>query len=203
LINPYKVVEEFEECVAEYAGSKYAVAVDSCTSALMLSLFVKGVEGKKVSIPRFTYVGVAQSILNTGGKCKFRDENWDGVYQLGNDRFPRIIDGARRFSKGMYYDIESFHCLSFHWAKHLPIGRGGMILLNDFSLMKGLKKIRYDGRTAGIRPKDDIFTRGFHCVMHPDDAARGLMLMNYIEDYNDDLPWDGYADLSEQEVFMG
>ena len=29
-------VRAFEKCVADYAGSKYAVAVDSCTNALFL-----------------------------------------------------------------------------------------------------------------------------------------------------------------------
>ena len=31
-------VDRFEEIIAEYAGSKYAVAVDSCTNALFLSM---------------------------------------------------------------------------------------------------------------------------------------------------------------------
>ena len=30
--NPYKVVKDFEEEVALYTGSPYAVSVDSCTS---------------------------------------------------------------------------------------------------------------------------------------------------------------------------
>jgi len=34
--NPYKVVKMFEETVADYCGSKYAVAVTSCTEALFL-----------------------------------------------------------------------------------------------------------------------------------------------------------------------
>ena len=32
--NPFKIVRMFEEEIAEYAGSKYAVSVDSCTNAL-------------------------------------------------------------------------------------------------------------------------------------------------------------------------
>ena len=34
--NPYRIVEMFEEEIAEYAGSKFAVAVDNCTDALFL-----------------------------------------------------------------------------------------------------------------------------------------------------------------------
>jgi hypothetical protein len=38
-------------------------------------------------------------------------------------------------------------------------------------------------------------------VMHPDDAARGLMLMQNIPEYNEDLPMDNYADLSKHKYF--
>ena len=34
--NPYKIVRMFEEEIAEYTGSPYAVSVDSCTNALFL-----------------------------------------------------------------------------------------------------------------------------------------------------------------------
>ena len=31
--NPYKIVKMFEETVADYCGSKYAVSTDNCTDA--------------------------------------------------------------------------------------------------------------------------------------------------------------------------
>jgi dTDP-4-amino-4,6-dideoxygalactose transaminase len=34
--NPYKIVQMFEEEIAEYTGSPYAVALDNCTDALFL-----------------------------------------------------------------------------------------------------------------------------------------------------------------------
>ena len=33
--DPWDIVEGFENIVAEYAGSKYAVAVDSCTNSML------------------------------------------------------------------------------------------------------------------------------------------------------------------------
>jgi len=36
--NPFKIVSDFEETVADYTGAPYAVAVDSCTNALFLCL---------------------------------------------------------------------------------------------------------------------------------------------------------------------
>lgn len=57
-MNEYSVVDYFEKLVAEYAGSKYAVSVDSCTSALFLSLMFSGVRGKKIILPSRTYISV-------------------------------------------------------------------------------------------------------------------------------------------------
>ena len=41
LSDPWDVVDLFEKKMAEYAGSKYGVAVDNCTNALFLCLKVK------------------------------------------------------------------------------------------------------------------------------------------------------------------
>lgn len=37
-IMPFRVVSDFEKAIAEYTGSPYAVAVDSCTNAIFLAL---------------------------------------------------------------------------------------------------------------------------------------------------------------------
>ena len=38
MMTVWNNIDEFEKLIANYAGSKYAVAVDSCTNALFLSL---------------------------------------------------------------------------------------------------------------------------------------------------------------------
>ena len=40
--DPWDVVDIFEEKVAQYAGSKYAVSCDSCTNAMYMCLIVSG-----------------------------------------------------------------------------------------------------------------------------------------------------------------
>jgi dTDP-4-amino-4,6-dideoxygalactose transaminase len=191
-----KTVDEFEKVVAEYAGAPYGVAVNSCTNALLLcfSLF----NDCYIEIPKRTYVGVAQAIKLSGNHCNFTDEEWIGDYRL----YPTtIVDSARRFTYGMYKPNE-LRCLSFHWGKHLKIGRGGMILTDDIDAYLKLRKMRFDGRREGVPAKLDNFdTLGYHCIMHPDDAARGLALMHFMDLYNDDLPTDDYADLSQFEIF--
>lgn len=199
-MRPYDVVAALEEVVAEYGGSKFAVAVDSCTNAILLALEYRKLYGKisEVEIPKRTYVGVAYAIKNAGLRCKFRSEHWEGIYEM---RGSGIIDSARRFKRGMYIK-DSLYCLSAHWGKHLKIGRGGFILTDDYMAASTLRIMRFDGRTAGLPPAMDNFKYpGFHCYMLPEEAARGLMLMSYMANDNPDIPWDDYPDLSKFSIF--
>ena len=67
--NPYKIVQMFEEEIAEYTGSPYAVSVDSCTNALFLTC--KYLNIKSVTIPSKTYLSVPMSIIHSGGEVIF------------------------------------------------------------------------------------------------------------------------------------
>ena len=209
MINPFKVVEDFEEAIAEYCGSKYAVAVDSCTNALTLCCDYYKVN--KVWIPKHTYVSVPQSIILAGGKVAFVEDNdWQkyGAYSL----YPYpIVDSARLCTSGMYKTIQTkpiinavpLVCLSLHWGKTFNLGQGGVILTNDKKAVKYLKKARWDGRTAGKAPaKDKIAFIGRHCPMSPRDAADALTRLHFLPKHNKPLPEEkGYADLSTFEVF--
>jgi len=194
---PYKVVSDFEKAVAKYAGAKYGISVDSCTNALLLCM--KYLEVDEVTIPNKTYVGVAQSVLNAGGRIKFSYDYWEGIYEL---KPYHIIDSARRFTKGMYIPF-TYYCLSFHWSKHLAIGRGGMILTDDIDAMKWFKRARFDGRREGVHPRDDTFDIfGGHYYMTPELASSGLIRMASMPDHNEDLPNSDYPDLSLQKIFL-
>jgi perosamine synthetase len=58
-----KYVEQFEQQVAEYTGSKYAIAVSSGTAALHIALRLVGVgPGDEVLIPTLTFVATANAI---------------------------------------------------------------------------------------------------------------------------------------------
>ena len=208
-MKPYNIVKEFEKAVAEYTGAPYAIAVDSCTNALLLCC--EYLQVVQVILPSKTYVGVAYSVLNAGGSVVFQDYEWEGWYQL---RPYPIIDSARRFYKGMFADAKDevevhcgkdcvvFVCLSFHWKKFIPIGRGGIILTNDDKADKILRKMRFDGRAEDTEPKEDIFiTPGHHCYMLPEEAARGLLFMSDVKDYYEDLPEPNYPDLSKNFVY--
>ena len=203
-MHPYDNVVAFEEELCKYTGSKYCITTNSCTSALFL--ICKYLNVRTVELPAYTYVGVAMSVVNAGGKCKFLHYKWSGHYKL---RPYPIIDSARNFHKGMFqalqhlYELDTIYiCLSFHIAKHVPIGEGGAILTNDGEAVPILKKMRYDGRTERTAPKDDRFdTLGWHMYLDPPSAARGLGLMSGIKDHYEILPEMNYTDLSKWEIF--
>jgi len=198
--NPFKVVQMFEEEVADYTGSKYAVSVDSCTNALFLCC--KYLKVSDVIIPSKTYLSVPQSIIHSGGNVIFdkreSTNNWVGVYQL---KPYTIYDSAKRFTSDMYIP-NSFMCLSFHIKKHLKISKGGMILTDDLDAVKWFKKARYEGRSEKLYHEDDIDMLGWNMYMTPQQASHGLSLMQNMLKDNPDLDEnDGYRDLTEFSIF--
>jgi dTDP-4-amino-4,6-dideoxygalactose transaminase len=198
----FRVVEMFEEAVAEYTLAPYVVAVNSCSAALHLCcLWEKKQHGWMIiSIPRRTYPSVMMGILNAGCRVHFRDEDWQGVYQL---QPTGVWDCAKRFTHGMYLPGQT-QCVSFHARKLLKIGCGGAILLDDPDAFRWYKRMRFDGRTEGIpTAKDTYDTPGYHYYMLPEQAARGLHLLESYPDYMPDQPMDLYPDLSKSPLVGG
>ena len=200
----YQVVKDFEEEIAQWSGAKYGVAVSSCCNAIFLCLkyiYQEGIEFS-VHIPKHTYPGVAMAIHNAGGRVFFDNNRWRGIYYLRNCK---IVDSALRFKMSMYIP-RTYYCLSFHYKKHLPIGRGGMVLTDDHSAVEWLKKARWDGRSPDVPlNNDNAEIVGWNMYMTPEQASRGLVLFDTIKEKKlDDLPVDkqNYPDLSTWRCFQ-
>ncbi len=186
----------FEEALAEFAGSKYAVVTDSCTSALFLSLRCLGAEGSEITIPARTYISVPSAIIHADARVRFVDESWQGAYYL--KPFP-IIDSALRLRNGMYEG--GLHCISFHARKHLKVGRGGAVLTDDNVVAGWLKRARFDGRTGAIPfMRDSVQEIGWNAYLTPEQAARGLQLLEALPPDLPDLT-PVYPDLSALPAF--
>jgi len=57
----------FERDFAERLGARYAVAVNSCSSALFLALVASGVQpGDEVLLPAFTFIAVPSAVVHAG-----------------------------------------------------------------------------------------------------------------------------------------
>lgn len=194
---PHDVVSLFEQKVAAFAGSKYAVAVDCCSHGIFLALKYLNASGT-VKIPKHTYMSVPMQAMHAGCSVEFIDSPWHGYYQI--DPYP-IYDGAVRWQKGMYQG--GFHVLSFQIKKRIPIGRGGMILTDDLIAYQWLKKSCHDGRTFGVTQDcDNVKSLGWHYYMTPEDAARGILLMDKTPEFNPDTAdYTSYIDLTTLDVF--
>lgn len=69
-----KRVRDFENALAEYLGSKHAIAVNSGTAALQAALMAAGVgQGDEVLLPAFTFVATANAVVAAGAKPVFVD----------------------------------------------------------------------------------------------------------------------------------
>jgi dTDP-4-amino-4,6-dideoxygalactose transaminase len=193
LIDPWDLVDLFERKIAKFTGSKYGVAVDCCTNAIFLSLKYLN-NKKKLIIPNNTYISILSAITLAKYKFTFEKKKWSGIYRL--KPLP-IYDCATRFTKKMYKK-NSYTCLSFHHRKHLPIGRGGMILTDSKKAYNWFKKSRYDGRNLNINYKDDHFqTRGWHMYMTPEQASYGIELLEKFKDQKiDKANYKSYKDIS-------
>jgi len=195
--NPHKVVQMFEENIAEYTGSPYAVACDNCTNAIKICCDYYGVD--EVTIPKRTYLSVAQSIIQSGGKVKFEDIDWKGIYQL--KPYP-IYDAAKRLTSNMYKK-GTLMCLSFGIQKPLKLGKGGMILTDSIDAYEKLKKLRWSGRSEDISyNKDQPSTLGYNSYITPELATWGMMMLSVYPKHADDQIEDpDYRDLTTFDIF--
>jgi len=71
--------QEFEELFAKYIGTKYAISLNSCASALFATIKVLNITGE-IILPSFTFVASANAIITAGAKPIFADID----YQTGN-----------------------------------------------------------------------------------------------------------------------
>lgn len=203
--NPFAIIEEFEAAICEYTGARYAVAVNSCTNALHLSLcwwrqhcWRDPLEFPVITIPKRTYVSVPMAIKHAHCDVAFEDRDWVGDYRL--DPSP-IYDCARRFTGGMYRPgAGQMQCVSFHWTKPLGIQHGGAILHDNPEADEWLRRARFDGRLSG-ESAGEAKIIGWHCLTTPEVAAAGLVRIANLPRNNPDAPKPKYPDLSKMELF--
>jgi dTDP-4-amino-4,6-dideoxygalactose transaminase len=170
-MSNFEVIGEFENSIAKFFGSPYAIAVDSCTHGIELCL--RYTKETKISVPKRTYLSVPFLAEKMGLEREWRDENWEDYYTL-NYGDKRIIDAAVLWRKNSYVP-NTFMCISFQYQKHLSLGRGGVILLDNEEDYLILKKMSYDGRLPNTPWRDqNIDTIGYHYYMTPETAKLGL-----------------------------
>ena len=142
-----QTVNELEEEFADYVGAKYAVALNSCTNSLFLTLMGQPVD--HVGIPSMMVPLVANEIIHAGKRPYFVDNtNWVGsAYRLKNTN---IVDSAHQVAKvGEWFFDHYVVCYSFYPTKPIGGADGGMICTNSEEEANWYRKARFFGRNEG------------------------------------------------------
>ena len=164
----FELIQEFESKICEFFGSPYAVAVDSCTHGIELAL--RYTMTKKIYCPKRTYLSIPFLSEKLKIDLEWKDENWQDYYYLTDN----IIDAAVLWRKNSYIP-NTFMGISFQYQKHLSLGRGGVLLLDNEIAAKQIKKMSYDGRLPNIPWREqNIDTVGYHYYMTPETAKLGI-----------------------------
>jgi dTDP-4-amino-4,6-dideoxygalactose transaminase len=62
-------VQLFEEMFRNFTGARFAMALNSCTAALHLSMLAIGIQpGDEVIIPAMTFAATANAVIHAGGR---------------------------------------------------------------------------------------------------------------------------------------
>lgn len=145
-------VAEFEEKFASYVGSKYAVAVSNCTTALHLNLVVGGIKpGDEVIVPSMSYIATSNCVVHAGATPVFAEVKKDFNLDLENVK-RRITPKTKAIilvhQVGMPADIDEFQ--AFCNEKNL-------LLIEDAACAIGSE---YKGRKIGCHSELVCFS--FH-----------------------------------------
>ena len=192
----FNKITEFENKIAKFFGSPYAVAVDCCTHGVELCLRYKNI--RKITVPKRTYISIPFLASKLNIDLEWKDEVWNNYYYLTDN----IIDAAVLWKKNSYIP-NTFMNISFQFRKHLSLGRGGIILMDNKKAAIELKKMSYDGRLPNIPWRDqNINLMGYHYYMTPETAKLGLQkLDNAINTTPKPCVITDWPDLTKMDIF--
>jgi dTDP-4-amino-4,6-dideoxygalactose transaminase len=192
----FNTITEFENKIAEFFGSPYAVAVDCCTHGVELCL--RYTKSDHISVPKNTYLSIPFLAEKLNINREWRYEEWIDYYYVTD----KIIDAAVLWKRDSYIP-GTYMNVSFQFRKHLALGRGGVILTDDKKAAEILKKMSYDGRDPNVLWRDqNIDMIGYHYYMTPETAQLGLdKLPKAIE--TEPVQWTikDWPDLTQMKVF--
>lgn len=168
-------VEAFEEEFAEYVGARYAVGVNSATSALELSARATGITNGIVITPALTFISTAQAMQHAGNRVIFADVNEDTL----------CIDWDEVLYKFMQFGSTSQVGNTVARAV-VPVWYGGTVT-GVGPLPGDVKVIEDCAHAAGARRAGllgDAACWSFHAVKNLATGDGGMVTTNDLDVYN-------------------
>ena len=167
-------IEEFENAVAKYVGTKYAVAFSSGTSALHGAMFAAGINsGDEIITSPITFVATSNSAIYLGAKPKFVDIDLK-TYCIDTAKVEEAITENTRVIApvdlaGYPVDIQTIMEIA---RKHK------LVVVEDSAHALGAKR---NGKMVGEEADMSMFS--FHPVKHITTGEGGIIATNNEEYY--------------------
>jgi UDP-4-amino-4,6-dideoxy-N-acetyl-beta-L-altrosamine transaminase len=132
----------FEQLISEYTGAKQAIALNSCTAALHLSLVALGIgRGDDVITTPYTFAATGNTIVNAGARPVFVDITLD-TYNIDPDKIEERITPETKAIIPVHYAGQSCDMKTI-----LDIAEDhGLFVVEDAAHAIGAE---YDGRKIG------------------------------------------------------
>lgn len=132
-------VNKFEQELENITSSKFAIATVNGTSALHLSLVLKGVSlGTEVLVPSLTFVGTVNAIKYCGAIPHFIDSE-ENSFSIDVDKLRKYLESNTRILKGKTININSGNEIKALIVVHVFGHIGDMFklkgLCKDFNLV--------------------------------------------------------------------
>jgi perosamine synthetase len=172
--NAGRYIARFETAFAAYIGTRHAVALPSCTSAIHLALVALGIgSGDEVIVPECTWIATAAPISYVGATPVFADID-PHSWCLTAESFRRAITSRTRavIPVDLYGDMPD-------WDEILTIAREhGIPVIEDAAEAIGSK---YKSRPAGSLGDVGVFS--FHGSKTLTAGEGGMLVTNSGEVY--------------------
>src|SRR5438128_2436454 len=200
-------LQEFEQAICDYTGSKHAVAVNSGTSALQIAMRAVGLEpGAEVILPSFAFSAVLNVVLQEGLQPVFVDIDPETY-----NTTPELVAAAITPSTALILAVHTFGFpVDTEALRDISLGTGGsragrprhtIHLIEDAcealgSEVRGHKAGAFgDAGLFAFYPNKQITTGEGGVLITSDDrmAARAWQLRNQGRDPS--LNWYQHADI--------
>lgn len=162
-------VQEFEQCVANYVGAKYAVAISSGTAALHAACYAAGIgEGDEIITTPITFAASANCTFYCGAKPVFADID-PITYNIDPEDIKKKITSKTKAIVVVHYtgqpcDMDAIHTIAKEY---------NLIVIEDAAHALGAD---YKGKRVGSM--SDMTTFSFHPVKHITTAEGGMIMTN-------------------------
>lgn len=166
------MVKKFESEFSKFVRTKYAVAVNSGTAALHLSLLAANVGfGDEVIVPSFTFIATAEAAVLAGAKPVFVDIN-PNTYNIDPEKIEEAITSRTKalIAVDLYGLPADMKPISEIALKH------GLTLIEDAAQAHGAS---YKGKPAGSYA--DIACWSFYASKNMTTGEGGMITTNNAE----------------------